>query len=1074
MALSLSEARRRQASERRYVSGVQPGRQRVVSTASAPGSRNKHQSIGSVAQYLQAQRTPSARSAGAQTPKLSTDNRRASQVGTPEVPIGDENSLADDFDQEVSDATKARVEKARVFFELAYEHRRLLSHLPPIRRPGTDVNPGDPDKQSKAYNPLQYIRNRKLRIWDKTTIDAEAEGWHDVEKVRSWVNAVIESHTETRHDPAQVVRLPPLAKSDGSSDSREASQHGSKESQQGQGRHDHQLIRPRRPRSDWVTHPGDIIGDCFWLEQGMNKLKIQDRDNNNIYPPNTQFMFSGWRNRTPAHVPEGLRQPSPPPEPEDPMEEEAHEPLHPVSELPTFRSAHQHAFGQGGSRRKRNKIKDSIAAADDRGLTKGIKVFMEDSDSNSSGRSSRSESPGAERGRKRLRKRQKQELDISPGQLPPPPPPRHPAPVDPTHASDQSLPSSKQNSKRTSVDHGTSLGRFLKRESHPKNPTPVSRSMTRAEHRRQESAFKFPGLDERPRSSGEYDSTAPNSPVHPRWPSIAINLDSPPHSRSPSPSKRHIPSILKPLHRHHKNESVQEKDFGDNSKRSSVAVGTGEEGLRDGSRDLSRGTSPMTRGESPTTKKDTHAAVAPPASEHTGMSKVNTKSTAASSDHSKIRGIFKGGRIAEIVGHEVSRVGDFIWKKDAPAPYKRRDSELSGKSGYESDGEDEPVNGTVIKTPPGPKIRSRSSTLSSTKSDTSPVVSNKSPVGSGGRPKYNNPNLPSFTSPFDRDREDQQRKQAMLTPPTSDSHDHISRLAAEHRSASRSPRLDRLAPPRLDTGDRSRSPNRLEHWNSNVSGAALNLTPSQSASDKLNTALTDGASPGLAAVKSRHSAIDISRISTHDLDHESPYVTWRDIQRAGAFILSSAVKAKEICRRADEPRQMPSFMADAISNGDKPATDLAMVARKQEHVIAARSIMHQITEQAGNFDESLKHFTGMLAPQLHRQLQELEDLVDNQMTPRVRNSADEAGELSMKLSTTSTMAIKGVNEAIDQAMMRRRRGPVRWVRRAWYASIEYTVVGLLWAIWAGVSVVRVLLLIITGTTRTARWMLWLD
>src|SRR5690606_21941745 len=35
---------------------------------------------------------------------------------------------------------------------------------------------------------------------------------------------------------------------------------------------------------------------------------------------------------------------------------------------------------------------------------------------------------------------------------------------------------------------------------------------------------------------------------------------------------------------------------------------------------------------------------------------------------SKLRGIFKGGRIAEIVGNEVSRVGDFIWKKDAPAP----------------------------------------------------------------------------------------------------------------------------------------------------------------------------------------------------------------------------------------------------------------------------------------------------------------------------------------------------------------------------------------------------------------------
>lgn len=55
-----------------------------------------------------------------------------------------------------------------------------------------------------------------------------------------------------------------------------------------------------------------MLADCFWLEQGVNKIKIRDRDNHQIYPPDTQFRFSGWRNRTPVDVPANLQQPTPP------------------------------------------------------------------------------------------------------------------------------------------------------------------------------------------------------------------------------------------------------------------------------------------------------------------------------------------------------------------------------------------------------------------------------------------------------------------------------------------------------------------------------------------------------------------------------------------------------------------------------------------------------------------------------------------------------------------------------------------------------------------------------------------
>ena len=131
-------------------------------------------------------------------------------VDTSVTELEDDLDAALDFADQVSPATAARVEKAKIYFELAHEHRRLLSHLPPLRRPGTPAPTTGPEALQKAYNPLQYVRNRKLRIWEKTPINSESEGWHDVQKVKAWVDAVTSSHTETQHDSLECVRLPPL------------------------------------------------------------------------------------------------------------------------------------------------------------------------------------------------------------------------------------------------------------------------------------------------------------------------------------------------------------------------------------------------------------------------------------------------------------------------------------------------------------------------------------------------------------------------------------------------------------------------------------------------------------------------------------------------------------------------------------------------------------------------------------------------------------------------------------------------------------------------------------------------
>lgn len=207
---------------------------------------------------------------------------------------------------------------------------------------------------------------------------------------------------------------------------------------------------------------------------------------------------------------------------------------------------------------------------------------------------------------------------------------------------------------------------------------------------------------------------------------------------------------------------------------------------------------------------------------------------------------------------------------------------------------------------------------------------------------------------------------------------------------------------------------------------------------------------------------------------ELPIITKRDITRAEALLLSSAVKAREIVRRADSVRPPPKFLLDTIlSSTTASEAKLHAVKRKEEHIIAARNLMSTLSVHSTKFNHQLRTFTSTLAPALHKELQILEDMVENTMTPRVRSAADEAGELSMKLTTTSTLAVRGLNDSIDVAQRRRKRGPVRWVRRLGYTLIEWAVVGLLWAIWAVVTLVRGAMAMLKCVARVGRWLVWL-
>lgn len=1081
MALTLSERRRRQASEKRYISSDLNNR-RAISTSSPlhPQSGAQTSSIG---QYL----TPSRLGSRKGSPQPKTTNSAPLQQGRendkPALPDQDPlvSTVPDMMDLEISSATVARVEKAKLYFELAYEHRRLLSHLPPVRRPGTTVKPLNPDAQSKAYNPLQYVRNRKLRFWENTAINSESEGWHDIEKVRAWVDAVVTSHTETRHDPEECVRLPPLnPKAD--SPAEQSGDLADSPASSTQRPHDTSYPKPRRPRSDWVTHPGDIIADAQWLEQGMNKMKIQDRDGNQIYPQNTRFRFSGWGNQTPIDMQQFSQEPTPPPE-QAQNDQSPELPVSALPELPTFKSAHDRNKSKFHSRLHKPEVIN-----DGGGLRRRtLKLFDESSDSDTSATSRGSDEP-ARRGRKRF-SRKRQNMTITEGR----PAALHNLTDTSTHSlTDPSQSPSGQNSKRASVDLSR-FGKLLGREN-TKNPTP-STPLRRAQSARPAAVTRSSIEQDRlPRNSLDSDTTVPNSPTGTGFPSIAINL-SPPPSRSSSPTKKPLPSILHPFRDRNKpkrpdngRDRVDTTDFAAlTPKPESRASSSEVETHQNSSGPTSRGQSPMTRGHSPFSVSKTESAVPDDLQAAIGdhdigpMSRVSTKSTAlSSSEHpGRIRGIFKGGRIAEIVGNEVSRVGDFIWKREPPSTHRYRTSasDSSLKSYDDSESEDnESANGHTLKTLPLSKQRSSSSVASDGHENTlSPTVSRSSTTG-GEKHQYHNPNLPTFTSPFQLDRDQQDRKKEMSVSTGSSQNldtgsDHISRLAAQHREMAKSPRPGHLAPPRLNIDTTGGSPSL-----SRRGSYGFGLDRSRSASRSLNQAVGDRTPSGRRRSRSN---VDMSRQFTLSTSNspsrgELPIITKRDITRAEALLLSSAVKAREIVRRADSVRPPPKFLLDTIlSSTTASEAKLHAVKRKEEHIIAARNLMSTLSVHSTKFNHQLRTFTSTLAPALHKELQILEDMVENTMTPRVRSAADEAGELSMKLTTTSTLAVRGLNDSIDVAQRRRKRGPVRWVRRLGYTLIEWAVVGLLWAIWAVVTLVRGAMAMLKCVARVGRWLVWL-
>ncbi|KAL8874815.1 MAG: hypothetical protein Q9198_006740 [Flavoplaca austrocitrina] len=205
----------------------------------------------------------------------------------------------------------------------------------------------------------------------------------------------------------------------------------------------------------------------------------------------------------------------------------------------------------------------------------------------------------------------------------------------------------------------------------------------------------------------------------------------------------------------------------------------------------------------------------------------------------------------------------------------------------------------------------------------------------------------------------------------------------------------------------------------------------------------------------------------------SGIVTKRDIARVRALLLSSGIKANEIARQADsveDPPSLPQLREIYQRSGSEKR--IPKVPRQQEHLLTAKLVVQEIDDTNQRLREAAETYSDKTVERLHQQFRDLDAYVSHNLVPAVRGSADDADDLSTELTTTQTLAVKRLNDAVD-LVLRRRRRRLRWVRRGGYALLEWMLLGIMWAVWMIVVAVRLVRGVIGGVLGGLRWMLWL-
>ena len=1058
LALSLNESRRRNVSGSGFLLPRDSppnkpftsfGQQQLgLPYSKGGGSLRRH-----LHQQRQGHRNPSPRSpetlGGKGTSPLdSSQDRHPSRQSLPIEP-GLMADLGNDPNHDISDATLSRVERAKQSFELLYEYRRLLQYLPKIQDTFPNAQSKSHARESKihqeiqtlgrAYNPLQYIRNRKVRCRERKAINASAVGWMDIGKVRTWVDTVKNEREDGITHVDDRFPLPPFEGSpnvgSGDTDLPKSSQ----------------ADYPGRPYNDWTFASWDLLADAYWLDQEQNLRLIEDPLGRRILDQsnNRDNMSQGdtQSHRKSANIGRG------------------------------YPSLERLQSDLKGRKKHSKKTSSSDLPIDERSRrnrwTRGFIRSREPSASEDSDEDRRDEVRHqfrAERDHLDNIALEKQMMDILAKEESESRPNLVETDNSESHKKLQESPAQKD-----CQPNGYPLS--------PRNqrPHPLHRLQTDMPLLNRYSASPRASLDEQRRghqrmSSDDFDSTGPNSPSAADFiPSIAINLSPPKSPRLPTiPTKKALQSKLSSLRRAPSpakmKPAVSEHDFAEESKKPlQLSRPTTTQAQDIDARRRARSTDPGHKLLSPTKSR----AIDGKPTLHESRSLRSFKDS--SEPESKLRGFLKGGRLAEIVGTQVSRAGDMLWRKDGG---NNDSSTALSQSGYETD--DSVIDDTDI------------SALENSPYDLSRATTNNDETGKISRistlsekPRYFMTNLPNF-------RPSNLREQSPKSPKASPVPSSITPQELpqkDHNERGRSNRFDKLAPPRMDLQSVSLSPSSRElsqdaqdriSRDSSANRSEYRITSHGRLNDVLGLpgkvgTVTEGPTPtGLSGLEAQsQSAKSQPAWSISDRGVSATIrdtISTPDIARVRALLLSSGIKANEIIRRADAIPNAPSQLLQGLS--DVVNRSLPTVPLAQEHVVAARLLIAEMENSNRQLHDAEDRFTNITVKELSGKIRVIDKRISDSLSPLVRDSADDADSFSATLTTTHTLAVKQLNDNVDR-ILRRRRQRSRLLRRGGWAVLEWALLGVMWMVWFVVVIVRLVRGVVTGCVRGVRWLFWL-
>lgn len=919
------------------------------------------------------------------------------------------NAVDDTFlPQDISESTLARVAKARRHFELFGEYLRLLPSLPPLRshNPGASAN-GDAGS-SRAYNPLQTIRNRKVRYREKCPINIEVEGWHDLTAVHEWVDTVGQQYGQQARDPVECIRLPHLRQDHSTSlNDPEDAELLAAVSPDNVKQAKRSSSKTRRPRFDWLVPPAELLADAAWVEDDLNKSKVVDKDGNSIYPDPAELAVSD------ANDASSIRQAS----------LSGKRVSLDVPSRASFTDSprgglYDHAgFGRG---RPRHRLRSPSSGVHSSSVsTKDRRVKQRGSIIRSHSSSSISDGVGL---------------------------------------SERSGFSSPLSARMTDPDDTkTKPAQIIDSPSYrPKRGS----AWVSHEHKRTSMSSAASTDDRHNRMSLDaMRSTAPNSPPYPGFfPSITTNL-SPQSSRSPSPTKKRFSRKIGPRHERakSKNRPAEARDSLDSEflrKRNTPSQPDATD-------------RPGNLEPSPLTDQ-----IAPVHQDEQAMDDTAAAGRTSGQYESKLRGMFKGkgkrgkGKLASLVGTEVSKVGDFILKKDHSTHSRQSSFATSATS---DDADADAVNNGKTSVPKS--LLRRLPTLS----DDSGRVSRKDAEKYAS--KSNMPLMSTLASPSKQNDHEEQRMASDLEG------------ARENFSRAQDAKQPQKKPDDAASAQQGKFNPDVSVGDPNETfgiGPSLRIVQEQNKKRQIKDpsvpfSLTRPPVTGLAqaeaslppsAQEKRPTLSGTWTISDRSIPTLADLGVFekREIERTRALLLSSGIKAREITRRAETIRDpAPEFLQNSADSEDAP---IPRVTRLREFDLAAQNLQRRFERSRIQFQQSMDRFPTKTASPLKTKLDALENLVSQSLAPRVRAAGSDAESLSIQLNTTSTLALKQLSDTLDKGVrMRRRR--LRWVRRAGFVMLEWALVGMLWWVWLLVMAFKVLRSVFRGAVSGIRWVLWL-